>query len=502
MVELTSAAQARLAPPPAADASIPAVTAIARFWLRRFSFPLRAGFVLVGLWILVQHPDRSPVFLASALPTALILLQVLPTYNATLPIFPAFLALQALSFTAPLLNPDLAADWRVEISANLLSATGLPLLLWFLALWLGWRLTPAKVLARHTLAMPLSNALQAPGSLPHLALGLMILLTAFLDSPLYWQVLGGLAQGLVAPMRAVIGLAGLAGAFVGAYCWSRGRLRDSLIWLVLFIVPILQAMRSLLLSSLQGILFAALLGMWLGRARRALSITLAVLLFLSFINSGKVQLREKYWGRGAQPPANPIALVQEWAKASIDARTNPANPDGKAQDLFTQRFNNLQNLLYVEQQLESGTPTLQGKSYSLIPQVLVPRLLSPNKVRSQEGQVLLNLYFDRQRNREDTERSYVSWGMLAESVGNYGRLLGPIAVGFFTGSLLRLSENIGRGQLLLSAPGLLSLALGLLWLSAYEMVYSTFSAAAFQVTVAVLLLGWWFGPRSRKAPNR
>ena len=499
MVELSSAAPPRLAPIPAADASIPAVTAIARYWLRRFSFPLRAGFVLVGLWILVQYPDRSPVFLASALPAALILFQVLPSYHATLPVFPAFLALQALSFTGPLLNPDLATDWRVQLSANLLSATGLPLLLWFLALWLGWRLTPVRALARRTLAMPLSNALQAPGSLPHLALVLMILLQAFLNSPLYWQVLGGLAKGLVAPMRAVIGLVGLSGAFVGAYCWSRGRLRDSLLWLVLFIVPVLQSMRSLLLSSLQGILFAALLGMWLGRARRALAITIAIILFLSFINSGKVQLREKYWGRGAQLPANPIALVQEWVRASIETRTNP---DDQSQDLFTQRFNNLQSLLYVEQQLQSGTPTLQGASYSVIPEVLVPRLLNPNKVRSQEGQVLLNLHFSRQRNRESTERTYIAWGMLAESVGNFGRVLGPITVGLLTGCLLRLTENIGRGQHLLSTPGLLSLALGLLWLSAYEMVYSTFSAAAFQVTAAVLLMGWWFGPRSRKATSR
>lgn len=499
MVELTSTAQARLAPPPAADASIPAVTAVAKSWLRRFGFPLRAGFVLVALWILVQYPDRGSVFLASALPTALILLQVFPAYHAALPIFPAFLALQALSFTAPLLNPDLATDWRVQVSSALLSATGLPLLLWFLALWLGWQLTPAGVLARRKLAMPLSNALQAPGSLPHFALGLMILLQAFLNSPLYWQVFAGLGQGLLAPMRALIGLAGLSGAFVGAYCWSRGRLRDSLLWLVLFIIPILQGMRSLLLSSLQGILFAALLGMWLGRARRALAITLAVLLFLSFINSGKTELREKYWGRGAELPGNPIALVQEWVKASIRARTDP---DDQQADLLTQRFNNLQNLLYVEQHLASGTPTLGGASYAVIPQVLVPRILNPDKVRSQEGQVLLNLHFARQRTREDTERAYIAWGMLAESVGNFGRVLGPITVGLFTGFLLRLSENIGRGQLLLSTPGLLSLALALLWLTAYEMVYSTFSAAAFQVIVAVSLLGWWFGPRPRNAASR
>lgn len=498
MVEFTSAAPQRLAVTPSADVSIPAVTAIVQLWLRRFSFPLVVGFVLISLWIVVQYPDRSPVFLASAVPAVLILRQSLPTYHATLPIFPTFLALQALSFISPLLSPELAVDGRVELSANLLSATALPLLLWFLALWLGWLLTSAKAMTRPSLAIPLSNALRVPGSLPHLALGLMVLLQAFLNSDQYWQVFGGLAQGLVAPMRAGIGLAGLVGAFVGAYCWSQGRLRDSLVWLVLFIVPILQAMRSLLLSSLQGILFAAMLGMWLGRARRSLAITLVVLVFLSFLNSGKQQLREKYWSQDAEVPANPIALVQEWVQASLEVR----DTDDQSGDLFTQRFNNLQNLLYVEQQLANGTPTLGGASFLVIPQVLVPRVLNPDKVRSQEGQVLLNLHFGRQQNRQETQRSYIAWGMLAESVGNFGRVLGPIMVGLLTGFLLRISENIGRGQLLLSAPGLLSLALGLLWLTAYEMVYSTFSAAAFQVIVAVSLLGWWFGPRSRKIPSR
>lgn len=499
MVELTSSAPQRSAVTPPAGASIPALTAIAQLWLRRFSTPLAVGFVLIGLWIVVQYPDRSPVFLASALPAALILMQVVPSYHATLPVFPAFLALQALSFTAPLLNPELVVDWRVELSPSLLSATGLPLLLWFLALWLGWRLTPANAMARRSLAIPLSNALQSPGLIPHLALLLMIALQAFLNSDLYWQLLGGLATGLVSPFRVVIGLIGLVGAFVGAYCWSRGRLRDSLFWLALFIVPILQAMRSLLLSSLQGILFAAMLGMWLGRARRALSITLAVLLFISFINSGKHELRARYWSRGLELPANPIVLVQEWVQSSIAAR---ANPDDEPDDLFTQRFNNLQSLLFVEHKLAEGTPTLGGASFSVIPQVLLPRVFNPNKVRSQEGQVLLNLHFGRQLDREQTLSAYIAWGMLAESVGNFGRVLGPIAVGLFTGLLLRLTENIGRGQLLLSGPGLLSLALGLLWLTAYEMVYSTFVASAFQIIVAVSLVGWWFGPRSKPSSRR
>jgi len=498
MVELTSVSRPNPPRVIAAEASIPALTAIIQVWCRYLSFPLWAGFVLLSLWILVQYPDRMPVLLAAALPAALILQQSLPTYRSTLPIFPAFLALQGLTFTAPLLNADLTADWRVEISAGLLSATAMPLLLWFLALWLGWRYTPASAMARRLMARPLSHALQSPGYLPHLALLLMILLQVFMNSGFYWDVFGGLGQGLVSPFRTFIAFAGLVGGFVGAYCWSRGRLRDSLVWMVLFMVPVFLALRSLLLSTLQGILFAAMLGMWLGRAKQALSITLVTLLLLSFLNSGKGVMRATYWGRDADIPANPIVLIQQWVWA-----TSLANrPDSKVEsnDLFTQRFNNLQNLLYVEQELAGGTPPLGGLSFLVIPQVLVPRILNPDKVRSQEGQVLLNLHFGRQRNREDTETAYIAWGMLAESVGNFGPTVGPIAIGLLTGILLRLTENIGRGQLLLSTPGLLSLALGLLWVTAYEMVYSTFAAAAFQIIVTVLLLGWWFRPRPSSAP--
>jgi hypothetical protein len=498
MVELTGVSRSNQPRVDAAEASIPALTGIIQVWRRYFSFPLWAGFVLVSLWILVQHPDRMPVFWGAALPAVLILQQSLPSYRSTLPIFPAFLALQGLSFTAPLLNPNLAADWRVEISAGLLSATAMPLLLWFIALWLGWRLTPASAMARRVRALPISNALNTPGYLPHLALLLMILLQAFLDSELFWDVFGGLAQGLVSPFRTLIALAGLVGGFVGAYCWSRGRLRDSLVWMVLLSVPIFVAVRSLLLSSLQGILFAVLLGMWLGRARQALAITLVTLLILSFLNSGKAVMRENYWGRGIEIPSNPIVLIQQWVEASL---ADSADPEEGSKDLFTQRFNNLQNLLYVEQELANGTPPLGGLSFLVIPEVLVPRILNPDKIRSQEGQVLLNLHFGRQRNREDTETAYIAWGMLAESVGNFGRTVGPISIGLLTGFLLRITENLGRGQLLLSTPGLLSLALGLLWVTAYEMVYSTFVAAAFHIIVAVSLLGWWFRPRPSSAPT-
>jgi hypothetical protein len=266
--------------------------------------------------------------------------------------------------------------------------------------------------------------------------------------------------------------------------------------LVLLGVPLAASLGSLLLSSLQGIIFAALLGLWLGRSRQALAITLAGLALINFLNVGKPAIRAIYWDQGAPLLSNPVVFLQEWALASLEAIGQA--DDGGPSNLFTDRFNNLQNLLYVQHELRAGTPTLDGDSLSVIPQVLLPRFLNSNKVRSQEGQVLLNLHFGRQLSVEDTENAYIAWGFLAEGVGNYGSTLGPVLMGLATGVLLRITENIGRGQLILSTPGLLSLALTVFWLTTYEMAASTFAAAVLQIVVVVALVGWWFGRQSAR----
>jgi hypothetical protein len=113
--------------------------------------------------------------------------------------------------------------------------------------------------------------------------------------------------------------------------------------------------------------------------------------------------------------------------------------------------------------------------------------------------VLLNLHFGRQRSVADTEKAYIAWGFLSEGVANFGSVAGPLVMGVATGCLLRITENLGRGQVILSSPGLLSLMLSLFWLTSYEMAASTFVAAAFQIIVMVLLVGWWFGRRQTMA---
>lgn len=462
--------------------------------LRRF-LPLLSGLsAVLGLVLLLNHPERLPIYLAAVGPALLILQSSSKGKSSVLPVFPLYVLIQALSFASPLFAPEINADWRLFISEALLWSCVLPLILWFSALWFGWQLAPAG-LGRLRPRRALSDALRNPGLLPHWSLAVAACLQLLIGSPLFWELPGTLAVGLLTPLRTLIGLAGIAGSFTGSYAWAQGSLLRRWLWLVLLMVPLAASLGSLLLSSLQGTLFGMLLGLWLGRSRQALPITLTGLALISFLHVGKEAMREIYWDQGIPLPSNPVVLAQEWTIASLE---EIQAGDGRQKNLATERFNNLQNLLYVQRELRAGAPTLDGGSLTVIPEVLLPRIFNPNKVRSHEGQVLLNLHFGRQRSRAYTEHTYVAWGFLAEGVGNFGSSAGPMLMGLVTGVLLRITENFGRGQLILSTPGLLSLALTVFWLTTYEMAASTFAAAAFQIVLVVLLVGWWFGRQPKR----
>ena len=475
---------------PIAEASIDTLGLAWIRLIRRF-FPFVALLAAsAALFLLLNYPDRLPVYLAAVVPLVLILVAQTKRRTPALPIFPFYALLQSLSFLSPLFAPEITADRRVLITPDLLNSCVAPLLFWLVALWLGWRLLPAGfgVLRQ---AQPLTVALRDPGVLPHWALAFSASLQLSLLSPYYRQLPASLSTGLLTPILALSTMAAMVGAFTGVYAWVQGQLPRKSLWLLLFCTPLLIALRSLLLSSLQGIIFSALLGLWLGASKRALPLTFVGLLLISFLNAGKASMRYLYWEQGRELPSNPVVLLQEWTAASLDDLRKP--DDESSANLFTDRFNNLQNLLYVQQQLRAGVSPLGGDSLAVIPRVLVPRILNPDKVRSHEGQVLLNLHFGRQASVADTQTTYIAWGFLAEGVGNYGSTLGPLLMGMGTGALLRLSENVGRHQLILSAPGLFSFVIFVFWLTTYEMAASTFAAAALQILILVSFVGWWFG---------
>jgi hypothetical protein len=177
---------------------------------------------------------------------------------------------------------------------------------------------------------------------------------------------------------------------------------------------------------------------------------------VAVLHAGKQDMREKYWNEGANytdyyaMPSYP-ELAFEWVSAGIAAIS--AGEVGKD---VSKRASLVWILMHVQRVAPSPIPYLEGATYALLPQMLVPRFLDPEKIASQAGMTLLNVHFGIQT-EEDASTTAVGWGPLAEAYGNFGYFgVAGIAVviGILGGGLTWWSARAPP----LSVPALLAVA--------------------------------------------
>ncbi len=92
--------------------------------------------------------------------------------------------------------------------------------------------------------------------------------------------------------------------------------------------------------------------------------------------------------------------------------------------------------LYIQYSTPDMVPFLNGESYSVIPQLLIPRIFLPGKVTSHFGNQLLALHYGISDNEEDVVTS-VGFGLICEAFANFGYLgcvIVPILLGAAAGS--------------------------------------------------------------------
>ena len=113
-------------------------------------------------------------------------------------------------------------------------------------------------------------------------------------------------------------------------------------------------------------------------------------------------------------------------------------------------------------------------------------ILWPDKPRSHEGQVLLNVHFGRQ-DLSSTFETYIAWGLLPEAFGNFGPVAGSAALGAFLGLFFACIDRVTARKLLVSMEGFLSLTLMISLMNSFEMVASVFITSTFQAFVVVVV---------------
>jgi hypothetical protein len=437
-----------------------------------------------------------------------------------LPAFPLMASQLAFLNSIPLLT---GANTLDNLTASTIQASALTVILFLAVLagswWLGSRAMQGRASVWNIAVggNPMAGKFGLNAALPLLLLGLAFHLGN--ASGVTYKLLPGQAMTFLPVLTAFAGAASSLGAFLGGMAVAKNPFRfGALVFWAVFSATFFLSISGILLSAASGLVFACAIGLGFGLRRIPWGFLVTAILLVGFLNEGKFVMRGRYWD--ADSGMSNVGLSQlpefygEWADASLaifqnDFLGSHAVMDANAnsgESIFA-RLDNFQNLTYIVNLFEHNeAKPLYGKTYSVIPSLLVPRFLWPDKPRTHEGQIMLNLNFNRQPNLDATYTTYVAWGLLPEAVGNFGCVAGACFLGLLAGLGCGLLEAWSARKRLLSVEGLIAAALLVQLAVSYEMVASVLVTSTFQLLVAVttfgLVLRSWFlntpAPRRRR----
>jgi hypothetical protein len=228
---------------------------------------------------------------------------------------------------------------------------------------------------------------------------------------------------------------GLTFASIGCYlagaARARGRLRGSA-WAIALLglgIVVAFSMNGLLLVGGIVSILASVLG-YVVTARRIPWLSLiAIFAVITVLQAGKAEMREKYWDTERQMSVSAVpATTLEWFEDGVNALWS----GNQGMDVL-ERASLLWVVLRVQEATPNSVPYLNGETYALLPSIMMPRFVEPEKTHSQAGLHLLSVRYHLQF-EEDAERTTIGFGLVAEAYANFG-LPGVLAVGAFFGAL-------------------------------------------------------------------
>ena len=377
-----------------------------------------------------------------------------------IPVLPVISALSYVYYAMPLLSGNTLAVYRPEDLVWAALSVGLFLTTASLAAW------PFMGDGRGRNKLP--PTIRAPGKAR--LIGTRSVNNLASNDELYRLIFIGLAAGILYYMALASGFASYLGTTIGVVrsvavtltslaCYLTGFARGAGLltgqrWfaaLAGFLLVTALSMSGLFLVGGAVNIAAALLGYVLAAKRIPWIMLGSVFAILSILNAGKLNVRSEYWDRDNQSLKNSSitqvpGMMVDWFAAGIGGTVSKAlgsrQPESSS---LLERTSLLHMVLAVQEATPSIIPYLEGGTYALLPSMLVPRFLQPDKTESQAGLNLLSVRYGRQR-AEDTYKTTLGWGMVAEAYANYGNpaviIVGALC-GAFCGMLMRLSATAG-----------------------------------------------------------
>ncbi len=436
--------------------------------LSRVPGPTAAGFVLISAFAL------APFGLWCA------------GYAQGIPIFPVSALLYLNTYALPLLsqNPNVLAyspaqQFQAAITAALFLGGGL----------LGWLQQARQPDPRRPSFRTITLAQADRLFLQILALG--ILLNLYIVGGWTW-----IPAGAFTTIRGIV--LGLVYLGVFLLCYRAGRRELPLpqqYWLLglLLLYLLVAAMGFVLKQSFTLATLATMSYLIGGRRAPPLIPLLLVMAMLMPLHYGKHQMRHKYSSGVTIQPYEIPTYYQEWlgyAGEKLGAeKEKPAHlrlSSEKDGESIAERASLIHILMMAQKKIPEPLPYLQGKTYALVPQLVMPRALSPAKLRTHEGTHQLNVYVGRQT-YNDTLKTTIAWGLLAEAYANFGNF-GAFGIGAFWGVVYGAISQRAKGCDSFSEPSLTAFLFLSFAIASSEWTAGVYAATAFQSMVPIWVI--------------
>ena len=271
---------------------------------------------------------------------------------------------------------------------------------------------------------------------------------------------------------------------------------QAFLFLSLMVVIIFVSGVSLYLNTFGLYVLLGCIGWMLGAKKIPWRLLLISFVILSFLNLGKASTRNYYWKRSnsAIQPLEYIQVYKHWIDNSLQKISEPETSieyknKSKNNNSLIERSSLIHMLLKVQTATGKERPYLEGKTYSIIPQLLVPRFLNKNKIRGSSGNHMLTVYYGLQSYKA-TFKTSIGWGLLQEAYANFG-WLGCLGLGVFLGNLYGWITRWSMNTSTLSFRFLVAL-LFLMLAFKREFTMGSFVSVAFQSLVILFAIRMFF----------
>ena len=423
---------------------------------------------------------RSPIHLQLGL--LMILLAFLPALQwarrgkTTLPVFEVLMFTTANTYAFPLLNGH---EDLLRYSEDTLTSTAIQVVLFQLTAIVVYALTPTRPgtgrFWRDEVIGPRMGQMLGHG---------ITLSTIYVLLSTFTTVIPG---GVGSILRAVFFGIGIICTFITSRRLGQGQLSsgERVLFFANLFVQCAAIGATLVLVGAISMILLALVGYVSASGRVPVILCGAILATLAILHSGKSAMRTIYWDpHQTIPPLSQVpSFYAEWFERGLSR--DEENVQKKMTSKLIDRTSLLHILCLVVNSSPDPLPHLEGETYSHIPGQFIPRFFWAEKPPAHVSTSRLSVYYGLQT-EEDTVKTTIGFGVLAESYANFG-FFGVIGIATFLGVLFKKIVGFAEGGPLLSYGGILLVIL-LAWSFQVEFTLSLWLSSLYQACVAVLAL--------------